>query len=141
MRILIAMKAAVELRSLSGIVAMLTDRGHDVHLVFSTVKTAESQDVLDRLAEEQPRVTVERLPRLPRTPLASLEEDLRRTADYLHYLDPVYAQAPKLRERRARSAPATARLLGRIARPFGPAALRMLRRRLQGLDRRLEPAA
>jgi len=141
MRILFALKAAAEMRSLSGLVSMLTERGHDVHIVYSTVKTAESQAALERFAEEQPRLTIGRFPRPPRSPLASLAEDLRRSVDYLHYLDPVYAKASKLRERRTRRAPATARHLGRIARPLGPAGRRMLRRTLQGLDRSLEPSS
>jgi hypothetical protein len=138
MRILIAMKAAGELRSIGGVVSMLTERGHNVHLMFS--KTPESPAVLERLTEQQPRLTFDTLPDLPRTPLASLAEDLRRSADYLHYLNPIYSKAPKLRERRMRQAPATARFLGHVARPLGPGARRMLRRTLQDLDRRLEPS-
>ena len=40
MRILLAFKAAVELRSLTNVVAQLVERGHDVHLAFLMVKTA-----------------------------------------------------------------------------------------------------
>ena len=118
---------------------MLTERGHDVHLVYSTLKTEESQEALERFAEGDPRLTISRLPRPARTPLASLSEDLRRSADHLLYLDPVYAGAPKLRERRARRAPAAAQRLGHIARPLGPGVLRMLRGALRAFDRTLEP--
>jgi hypothetical protein len=139
MRILIAMKAAVDLRSLGGVVSTLTERGHDVHLRFSTIRTSESQLALERLANELPNLTFEKFPEPSRTPLASLTEDLRRSADYLHYLNPIYSDAPKLRERRLRRAPATARVVGQAARPFGSRALRTLRRRYQSLDRRLDP--
>ena len=57
MRILFAIKAAVELRALSGVVSMLTERGHDVHLMFSTAKTTEAQVAMQRLVEEQPAGT------------------------------------------------------------------------------------
>src|SRR5262249_41694226 len=105
MRIFLAMKADAELRSLEGVVSTLLERGHEVHLTVSTIKTPEAQAALDRFAEGRPGLTVGRLPGPARTPRLALTEDLRRTSDYLLYLDPAFDGAPKLRERRHRRAP------------------------------------
>jgi hypothetical protein len=138
MRILLAHKAAAELRALSGVVALLTERGHDVHLVLTFVEP-RSHGFLERWAEQEQRLTFELFPLLPRTPTRALSEDLRRTADYLRYLDPVYRDSPRLRARCAKNAPATAHRLRGLARL--PAARGLLIRALQALDRRLEPPA
>ena len=139
MKVLVAMKSAVELRSLAGIVDQLTDRGHGVHLTYTTVKSDESQAALEQFVAERPRVTFGRFPEVPRTPTSALTEDLRRVADYLHYLEPLYVEAPKLRERRIRRAPATARVLGAALKPLGAPGRRTARRALQRLERSLEP--
>ena len=67
MKILLAMKAALELRSLSGVVSMLTERGHDVHLLLAMVKTADAHATLERWAAEEPRLTFEVFPPPART--------------------------------------------------------------------------
>ena len=140
MKILFAMKSDAELRSLGGVISSLLDHGHELHLAFSSIKTPEAQAALERFAAARPELAVSRLPALARGPQSSLTHDLRRTADYLHYLDPVYDEAPKLRKRRLRSAPATARVLDGLSRPFGRAGRGVLRDAVRSLDQRLDPS-
>jgi hypothetical protein len=140
MRILFAMKHPAELCALSGVVSLLAERGHSVHLAFGGVKTAGSMAVVERLAEEQPRLTFGSMPPRGDSVWASLSEDLRRSVDFLRYLDPIYAEAPKLRARRERGAPATTLRLARLARLAGPRGACTLRKTLQSLERCILPA-
>src|SRR2546426_2066568 len=119
MRILFAMKHPSALRALAGVVRLLGERGHEVHLAFGGIKTSDSHAVLEQLADEQPGLTFGQRPGRARSSWTYLSGDLRRGADYLRYLEPVYANAPKLRARRKRGAPASVRLLGRAAQLAG----------------------
>ena len=66
---------------------------------------------------------------------AALAAWLRRSIDYLRYLEPRYGDATKLRARARRKAPKAMRLVGRVARLTGPLGVAGLRRTLQAVER------
>jgi hypothetical protein len=142
MKILFAMEHPEHLCALGGVARLLGERGHGVHLVFGGVKTDASRAVLERLVEESPPgLSIGTLPRPGKSRWKDLTRDLRHSVNYVRYLEPVYADAPKLRARAERGAPLTARRLGRMARLFGPAGVVGLRRTLQSLEQCIEPSS
>ncbi len=114
---------------------LLGQRGHDVHLAFQRVKTAESHRRLEALSAELPAITFGQLPPRGRSYWSPLSGELRHTADYLRYLEPRYRDATKLRARAERKAPPAALRLGRAAKMFGPVGVDALRRGVQLLER------
>jgi len=118
---------------------LLAGRGHEVHLAFQRVKTAESRRSLESLAAELPSLTFGQLPRHGRSGWTPLVGELRHTADYLRYLEPRYRDATKLRARAERKAPPSGRRLGHVARALGPTGVAAARRVVQGVERCLPP--
>jgi hypothetical protein len=140
MRILFVMKHPAALRSLAGVVSLLCEHGHSLHLAFAGIKTGESHGALRRLAKEHSGLTFGSLPGLGRSPWSYLGSELRGGIDYLRYLEPDYADAPKLRARAEKSAPVTVRRVGRAARRLaGPGGVVAVRRTLQLLEGCLAP--
>jgi len=118
---------------------LLDERGHELHLAYEAVKSVESNRELEALAEQCPRITFGELPAMGTSGWVPLASWLRRSIDYLRYLDPRYPEATKLRTRAARKAPAAMLHLGRLARLAGPPGVAGLRRGLQLLERCLVP--
>jgi hypothetical protein len=118
---------------------LLDERGHELHLAYEAVKSVESNRELEALAEQCPRITFGELPAMGTSGWVPLASWLRRSIDYLRYLDPRYPEATKLRTRAARKAPAAMLHLGRLARLAGPSGVAGLRRGLQLLERCLVP--
>ena len=125
MRALFVMRHPAAVRAYSPMLHLLSARGHEVHLAFRRIKTAESHRELQRLADECPGITFGGVPARGGRGISArtlgwalLSEQLRHDIDYLRYLDPVYADAAALRER------ATARLAPRSAGSPGPRARR-----------------
>src|SRR5438876_10931500 len=115
MKILFAMEHPEHLCALGDAARLLGERGHGVHLVFGGVKTDASRAVLERLVEESPPgLSIGTLPRPGKSRWKDLTRDLRHSVNYVRYLEPVYADAPKLRARAERGAPLTARRRGRV---------------------------
>jgi hypothetical protein len=140
MRILFVMKHPAALRSLDGVVTLLAERGHRVHLAFGTIKTSDSHTAMRQLADAHPGLTFGELPRQVRSPTTQLAAELRRGIDFLRYLEPAYADAPKLRARAEEGAPATIRWVGQAARRLaGPAGVAAVREALQVVERCLPP--
>ena len=117
----------------------LDERGYEVHLAYEAVKSVESNLELQALAERCPRVTFGELPAMGTSGWVQLAAWLRRSIDYLRYLDPRYPEASKLRTRAARKAPAAMLRLGQLAGLLGPRGVTGLRRSLQLLERSLVP--
>jgi hypothetical protein len=137
-RILFILYHARFLRLFEGIVRLLADRGHHVHLAFQGATAHESDmegaDLVGRLCAEHETITAgHATPRDDRwLPLATL---LRRSIDYLRYLSPAYANAPKLRARAAREAPRSIVQLSRLRLIRKPPVLRLLDAVLRALER------
>jgi hypothetical protein len=118
----------------------LGESGHDVHVAFEEVRSAESARELDQLARECPHVTVGDLPEAEDS-WSSLARQLRSGIDYLRYLEPRYRNAAALRARARRKAPVFVRRLGGVAAHGGPLGIRLAKGALEAVERRLEPPA
>ena len=142
MRILVSMRTPTNVRNFDSTLRELAARGHDVHVVFETMKKriGESQtEQIESLCAEQPRVTSGIAPRP--TPAKDLwfvvASNIRRAIDYLHYLSPEFRDAPKLRDRGSEQAPGWALRLGGSPLGRSPRAVRALSRALQRVERAL----
>jgi hypothetical protein len=118
---------------------LLHERGHRLHLAYEKLKSVESHRELQELAEEYPEITFGELPSAVHSGWAALAAWLRRSIDYLRYLEPRYREATKLRARARRKAPKAMRTVGRFARLTGPLGVAGLRRTLQAVERCLAP--
>ena len=125
--------------SLMPALRLLDERGHRLHLAYDTLKSVESHRELQELAEECPGITFGELPPAVHSGWAALAAWLRRSIDYLRYLEPRYRDATKLRARAKRKAPKAMRLVGRFARLTGRPGVAGLRRTLQAVERCLAP--
>ena len=120
---------------------LLHDRGHRVHLAFESMKSVESHHELQALAEECPGIVFAQLPSIEASGWAALAVWLRRSVDYVRYLEPRYRDATELRARAGRKAPKTVRRLGRLAGFAGPAGISTLGVVLRAIERCLRPPA
>jgi hypothetical protein len=118
---------------------LLHGRGHHLHLAYDKLKSVESHRELEELAEECPGITFGELPPSDHSGWAALAAWLRRSIDYLRYLEPRYRDATKLRARARRKAPKAMRLVGRVVRLTGPLGVAGLRRTLQAVESCLAP--
>jgi FkbM family methyltransferase len=107
MKILFVMRHSGYVRNFESTLRMLCDRGHDVHLAFQgAVKYAQLDptDIAQQLAEQYSTFSYGQIP-LRTDGWGLVGRELRLGMDYLRYLSPAYARAPKLRERARREAP------------------------------------
>ena len=118
---------------------LLHERGHRLHLAYEALKSVESHRELQALAEECPGMIFSQLPPMGHSGWVALAAWLRRSIDYLRYLEPRYRDATKLRARAARKAPKAMRRLGNAAGLAGPWGVTGLRRGLQLLEGCLPP--
>jgi FkbM family methyltransferase len=116
MKLLFLMRHAGYVRNFESTLRLLCERGHAVHLAFQGLPKYEQLDptgIAQQLADAYPSFTHGMLPaRVDGWGL--LGRELRLGLDYLRYLEPEYDQAPKLRQRATREAPAW--LLARAGR-------------------------
>jgi hypothetical protein len=95
----------------------LASRGHNVRLIADERASGPGSDgwqaAAERLAATSPHVTWRYFERDATGPWPALARQLRFGADYLRFLDPVYADAPLLRARAETRTPQLARDLGR----------------------------
>ena len=138
MNILLVIKNTANLRTLAPVVRELAERGHEVRIACRDVKSPESQAQMSDLVAGSERITVIEHPFIRQSGWSDLAGPLRRTIDYLRYLEPVYRESPKLRARAESEAPPAGRRLGGVVRPVpgGPAASRRV---LQGVERCIDP--
>ena len=118
MRVLFVMRHAGYVRNFESTLRMLCERGNRVHVAFQRELKTQKLDpgnIADLLARTYRQFTYGSAPvRLDSLGLAGRE--LRLGLDYLRYLAPAFSQAPKLRERATREAPAE--VLDRTSRGF-----------------------
>jgi hypothetical protein len=120
---------------------LLHDRGHRLQLAYESAKSVEGLRELEVLAEECPGIVFTQLPSVEASGWGALTARLRRSIDYVRYLEPRYREATQLRARAARKAPPAIRRLGRLAGLAGPRGLAALRRGLQLVEGCLVPPA
>lgn len=102
MKVLFVMRHLAYLRLFESSVAILAQAGHTVHLVFTPLanKTFDDRDVR-ALAQRYPGISHESLPVEHFVSGWNLLADpVRDLRDFLRYLDPLYANAPKLVRRK-----------------------------------------
>ena len=110
--------------SLMPALRLLHQRGHQLALGYEALKSVESHRELQDLAGDCPGIEFMQLPAMGSSGWVALAAWLRRSIDYLRYLEPRYPAETRLRTRAARKAPVRpARLRGArrsSARPGSP---------------------
>jgi hypothetical protein len=126
--------------SLMPALRLLHERGHRLELAYHGVKSVESHQEFQSFAAECPGARFHELPPIGRGGMVAVASWLRRSIDYLRYLEPRYRDATKLRQRAKRKAPKAMPRLGRVARLAGPPGVAALLRSLQAVERCVAPA-
>jgi hypothetical protein len=98
-------------RNFESVVQALAARGHQVHLLADEPETFGGQALVERLAEEHPGVTWGAMPLATDEPWFPFAQKLRYALDYVRFLEPRYADVPKLRLRNIDRTPRIVRWL------------------------------
>jgi hypothetical protein len=106
MKVLFFMRSTVYVRNFESTLRLLVARGHHLHVVADPHVSSDSNTPIEQLCRESPRITHSRAPKRPINGWSLLGGELRRALDYLRYLEPEYRNAPKLRRRARKTAPA-----------------------------------
>ncbi len=98
MKVLFVARHFTYFRNYESVIATLAERGHELHLAAEREEDLGGREMVERLTREHQGVSsgwvTSRMDRW-----ATFATKLRMTIDYLRYLDPAYAGAPKLRAR------------------------------------------
>jgi len=110
MRILFAITHLGFLRNFESTLALLAERGHTIHLVTdrgSQGGVVDGMPIVERLQARFPDAfTLETIRASKNDRWSSAATGVREGLNYLRYLSPAFADAPKLRERGRKQAPA-----------------------------------
>ncbi len=98
MKILFVARHFTYFRNYETVIAELAQRGHQVHLAAEREEDLGGREMVERLAREHRGVSFGWVPGRE-DQWAAFATKLRMTMDYLRYLDPAYAGAPRLRAR------------------------------------------
>ena len=109
MKLLFMLKHPGSARNLESTLRALGERNHVVELAFETLSGEGAERLTDDLIATFPRFSAGRAPKSRDDAWAALSRRFRLSADYLRYLEPEYAEMPKLRERASKSAPGPVR--------------------------------
>ncbi len=93
------------LRNFEGALAELAARGHQVHLAATQHESQGGLQLVERLASANANITIGWTPSVGSQSDRDVAERVRLGLDYLRYLDPAYANAPRLRTRAEERAP------------------------------------
>ncbi|MGI8441118.1 MAG: hypothetical protein ACR2NV_13160 [Thermoleophilaceae bacterium] len=140
MKVLFFIRHAGYIRNFESTLGGLAERGHRVHVAFDgsreLFRVGQGTSVIERLAEGHPGLSYGTTPDRESDPWHVFSVRLRHSIDYLRYLEPPYENAPKLRARAERRAPALVRRVAeRLVR--SPVGLRPLRAVLRAMERAL----
>src|SRR4030095_10536093 len=105
MKVLFFMRSTVYVRNFESTLRLLAERGHAVHVAADLHHELDRGDLVGQLSRMHPSIT-HGAPPAATTGWAHTGYELRRAVDYLRYLEPEYAHAPKLRSRAELKAPA-----------------------------------
>ncbi|HVR76516.1 MAG TPA: hypothetical protein VMT52_19460 [Planctomycetota bacterium] len=141
MRILFSMRHLGFLRNFEALLRRLALDGHEVHVTAEGSGKLGEERLIEKLSRECPAITFERVRRRDpaRNAWAALGLWVRSSLDYLAYLHPRYASAPKLRDRAREQAPSLVRWLPRLPLVRSEPARGLLVRILRPLERALTP--
>jgi hypothetical protein len=98
MKILFIARHFTYFRNYETVIAELARRGHRLHLAAEREEDLGGREMVERLAREHESVSFGWVPGRD-DGWAAFATKLRMTLDYLRYLDPAYAGAPRLRAR------------------------------------------
>jgi hypothetical protein len=134
MKILFIARHFTYFRNYETVIAELARRGHQLHLAAEREEDLGGREMVERLAREHGGVSFGWVPGRDDA-WAAFATKLRMTIDYLRYLDPAYAGAPKLRARARERVPAIG--LGLVAASGARTApgRAIVRRMLQACER------
>lgn len=106
MKLLVAARHFGYLRNFESTLVELARRGHDLVMAADRPEQVGGEAMVRRIAEQYATVRVEWSP--PRADRAwhAFAAEVRLALDHLRYLDPMYADAPRLRERSEARRPA-----------------------------------
>lgn len=105
MKILFFARHLMYLRNFESALRLLAEQGHQVHIAASgREETFGGHDMVDRLCRDYPGITAGQAP-LRTDDWFRLATRLRLGIDYLRYLDPAYASAPRIEARARERAP------------------------------------
>jgi hypothetical protein len=122
------------LRNFESVVHELAGRGHEVLILADEREDFGGQHLADALTVH-PAVHQSWAPSYQDEPWFPVARKLRQGIDYLRFLEPAYADFPKLRTRAAERAPRGLTALLRVPGAGTPAGRRLLVRKLNVLDR------
>ena len=111
MRVVFSALHFASFRNFESVVHALAERGHQVHLMADESERFGGQALVERLAAQYPNVTWGWTPSPAEEPWFPFAQKVRLALDYVRYLDPRYADAPKLRLRNIERAPRIVRWL------------------------------
>jgi hypothetical protein len=109
MKVLWFMSHAGQVRNFESTLRGLAGRGHQIHLAFERQEKKNLpglHDLAGALVSQYAGITTGEAPRAPKYDWSLVSSRLRASVDYTRYLGPEYAEAPKLRRRAERFAPA-----------------------------------
>ena len=139
MRILFAATHVGYLRNFESTLALLAERGHQVHIVTDRRKVADAIDgmpIMDRLTAKSPGAfTIEALQFSKRHVWYGFATAVREGRNYWRYLDPAFDQSPKLRARGRQNAPRAVVWLGDLPLLRSRAGARVLTRLFRSIER------
>lgn len=98
MKILFLARHYTYFRNYESVIALLSSRGHQLHLAAEREEDLGGREMVERLALAHAGVTCGWVP-VRDDAWGTFATRLRMTIDYLRYLDPAYSEAPKLRAR------------------------------------------
>jgi hypothetical protein len=131
LRVLFFLRHGGYVRNFDSLIEELAERGHEVHAALGHSRMrwldGRTQPIVP-LAQRHPAVTYGPIPEISH-PLQRQADGVRGVLDWLRYLGPEYAAAPKLRSRVAERLPSALRsalLAAGASRPGGNAALRRM---------------
>jgi hypothetical protein len=111
MKILLFVRHFTYARNFESVLRQLAEDGHQVHVAAERDEVFGGQEMLERLSSQCAGITLGAAPER-RDAWVGVVARLRRTLDYLRYLDTAYDSAPKLRARAGERVP---RLLLQLA--------------------------
>jgi hypothetical protein len=139
MRILFAVSHLGFLRNFESTLALLAERGHQVHLVTdrrSEGSVTDGTPIVQRLAARVPDAfTSETIPSSKRDPWYRAAGAVRESLNYWRYLSPAFGDAPDLRARARKQAPPVVVWFSALPLVRSQAGRRVLTAMVRGIER------
>ncbi|MCX6553052.1 MAG: hypothetical protein NTY02_18965, partial [Acidobacteria bacterium] len=125
------------LRNFERAVFRLAEGGHTVHLAAHEADQLGGLQMVERWASSTPAISIGELPAEVETEWSGVAPRLRLMVDYLRYLEPAYANAPRLAQRAAKRTPLAILRATRSRAARSWPARRLLSSALRALERRV----